>query len=81
MTESSDARMEQAVPGGLGLIQAYVAPQVIITQGKGWEDAFFWNGVKAHKERAAVPHIALPSASIDIMWISFVDSTALKGNS
>jgi hypothetical protein len=73
--------MERAVPGGLGLIQAYVAPEVIITQGKGWEDAFFWTGVEAHKKRAAVPHIALPLASIDIMWLSFIDSTALKGKS
>lgn len=81
MAESSDARMERAVPGGLGLIQAYVAPEVIITQGKSWEDAYFWNGVEIHKQKAALPHIALPSASRDIMWMSFIDSTALKGDS
>ncbi|KAJ5148021.1 hypothetical protein N7526_001373 [Penicillium atrosanguineum] len=78
LAESSDARMERAVPGGLGLIQAYVAPEVIITQSKSWEDSFFWNGVNAHKQKAAITHIALPSASRDIMWMSFIDSTALK---
>ncbi|KAJ6134006.1 hypothetical protein N7523_000328 [Penicillium sp. IBT 18751x] len=75
---SSDSRMERAVTGGLGWIQAYVAPEVIITQRRSWEDSFFWNGVQVHKQKASIPHIALPSASRDIMWMSFLDSTALK---
>ncbi|OQD76651.1 hypothetical protein PENDEC_c004G03774 [Penicillium decumbens] len=78
LTESSDARMERSVPGGLGLIQAYVAPEVIITQDKNLEDSFFWNGLEAHKRKSGIPHIALPSPSRDLMWMSFVDSTALK---
>lgn len=80
LTESSDARMERSASGGLGLIQAYVAPEVIITQQNGWEDSFFLNGLEIHKRKAGIPHIALPSASRDLIWISFIDSTALKGN-
>jgi hypothetical protein len=75
---SIDARMERSVKGALQLVQAYISPDVIITQGKDWEDSFFWNGVEAHVRGSSTPHIALPAASKDIMWIASLDSVALR---
>ncbi|KAJ5746100.1 hypothetical protein N7520_011282 [Penicillium odoratum] len=76
--QSTDARLARSVKGGLGFIQSYIAPEVIITQMKDWEDSFFWIGLEHHIQDAAIPHIALPTTSRDIMWIATIDSTALK---
>ncbi|KAJ5690293.1 hypothetical protein N7462_004685 [Penicillium macrosclerotiorum] len=76
--ESSHARMERSVAGGLEILQSYILPEVIITQSQEWENSFFWNGVNAHKWKFGTPHIALPTASINVMWIALVDSTALQ---
>jgi hypothetical protein len=70
--------MERAVKGGLQLVQTFINPEVIITQGENWEDSFFWNGVEAHSRGSDTPHIALPSASRDLMWIASLDSAALR---
>ncbi|KAJ5747405.1 uncharacterized protein N7511_009101 [Penicillium nucicola] len=76
--QSSGIRMEQSVMGGLQLLQAYIRPEVIITQGKSLEDDFFLNGVEAHSRGSGIPHVGLTSAAKDLLWIAFLDSTALR---
>ncbi|KAJ5945851.1 hypothetical protein N7454_002690, partial [Penicillium verhagenii] len=78
--QSTDARLARAVKGGLGFIQTFIAPDVIITQKKDWEDSFFWAGLERHLWEAPtpIPHIALPTTSSDIMWLATIDSTALR---
>ena len=72
--------MERAVVGGLRLIQEFIAPEVIITENQDEEDSFFWNGLSLHKYESGVSQIILPTASVDLMWIAFLRTHALKGN-
>lgn len=65
--------------GGFEVLQAFIGPEVMITQGQDWEEPFFWNGVEAHKKASDIPHIALPTPSINLMWMAHIDSTALQG--
>ncbi|KAJ5312452.1 hypothetical protein PENANT_c027G04164 [Penicillium antarcticum] len=76
--QSSDIRMERSIVGGLQLLQAYIHPEVVITQGKSLEDDFFLKGVEAHGRENGTPHIGLASAAKDLLWIAFLDSTALR---
>ncbi|CAG7940140.1 unnamed protein product [Penicillium salamii] len=75
---STDARMNRSVRDGLQILWAYIRPEVIISQGKSWEDSFFWEGVEAHCRDSRTPHIALPAASKDLMWMAYLDSAALQ---
>lgn len=70
--------MKRSVIGGLQNIQTYISPEVIITQGRGWEDSFFWDGVEVNSRENGVPHVALSAASRDLMWIASLDSEALR---
>lgn len=70
--------MERSVVGGLRLFQAYIRPEVIITQGRSLEDDFFLKGVQTHSRENGTPHIGLTSAAKDLLWIAFLDSTALQ---
>ncbi|KAJ5159970.1 uncharacterized protein N7482_006974 [Penicillium canariense] len=76
--ESTDARMERSVGGGLEVLRMHIAPEVVITQRQDWETPFFWNGVQAHSLASGIPHIALPASSINLMWMVHIDSTALQ---
>lgn len=70
--------MRRSVIGGLQNIQTYISPEVLITQGQGWEDSFFWDGVEAYSRENGIPHVALSTASRDLMWIASLDSEALR---
>ncbi|BDD62787.1 hypothetical protein MAP00_007748 [Monascus purpureus] len=74
---SRDSRMESAVIAGLSRVQFATYPRAVITQGAGLEDSFFWNGVTRWAHDAGVAHVALPTMSRNIMWMSTLDSTAL----
>ncbi|KAJ5177903.1 uncharacterized protein N7500_000602 [Penicillium coprophilum] len=76
--KSTDERMKRSVVGGLQNIQAYISPEAIITQGQAWEDSFFWDGAKLFSREDNIPHIALSTASRDLMWIASLDSQALQ---
>ncbi|CAI7569546.1 unnamed protein product [Penicillium glandicola] len=76
--KSTDERMKRSVIGGLQNIQTYISPEVIITQGQGWEDPFFWGGVKVYSQENDISHVALSAASRDLMWIASLDSEALR---
>ncbi|KAJ5492302.1 hypothetical protein N7453_010399 [Penicillium expansum] len=76
--KSTDGRMKRSVIGGLQNIQIYLSPEVIITQGQGWEDSFFWDGVEVYSQENGIPHLALSTASRDLMWIASLDSEALR---
>ncbi|KAJ5952216.1 uncharacterized protein N7479_010629 [Penicillium vulpinum] len=75
---STNDRMKRSVIGGLQNIQIYISPEVIITQGRDWEDSFFWDGVDVHAQEDSVPHVVLSAASRDLMWIASLDSEALR---
>ena len=70
--------MKRSVIEGLQHIQTYISPEVIITQGRGWEDPFFWAGVEVYSRENGLPHVALSAASRDLMWIASLDSEALR---
>ncbi|KAJ5893554.1 hypothetical protein N7495_005245 [Penicillium taxi] len=76
--QSTNSRIERSVASALGFLHTYIAPEVIITQQPSWEDNFFWSGLAAHKRYTGTQHIALPTASRDLMWIASIDSTALQ---
>jgi hypothetical protein len=71
--------MARAVVGGLHFIQDFIAPEVIITQRPSWEDLFFLNGLEVQKAESGTPHIMLPTASRDLMWVASLRSHALQG--
>ena len=76
--KSTDDRMKRSVIGGLQNIQTYINPEVIITQGRSWEDSFFWDGVEVFSQEHDIPHVGLSAASRDLMWIASLDSQALR---
>lgn len=71
--------MERAVLIGLIRLQDLVHPHVVITQGELWEDAFLWKGVTEWVQGTGVSHLALPTAARNVLWISSLDSSSLKG--
>ncbi|GKZ18102.1 hypothetical protein AbraIFM66951_004670 [Aspergillus brasiliensis] len=75
---STDARMQRAVVAGLTYVRSYLLPQVILTQGESMEERFFWRGVQNWADESGVPHVSLPSAARDLMWMSTLDSGALQ---
>ena len=76
---STDSRMERAISTGLHMIRVVLRPYAIITQGESWEDPFFWNAARRRLQDARIPHVALPSASRNIMWLSTLNATAISG--
>ncbi|KAK1146063.1 hypothetical protein N8T08_003711 [Aspergillus melleus] len=75
---STDSRMQGAVTRALGYLQFYLQPQVMITQGVTLEDSFFSKGMELATQRHGLPHIALPGYSRELMWISLLNSSALR---
>lgn len=65
---------------GLTYVRSYLLPQVILTQGEQMEELFFWRGVQGWADESGVPHVSLPSAARDLMWMSTLDTGALQGN-
>lgn len=72
--------MERAVTAGLDYVHVYTRAQVLITQGESWEDRFFTEGVQRKISKSELTQIALPTAARNIMWMSMLDSDALKGD-
>lgn len=75
---STDGRMERAVAVGLKYVYAYIRPQVIITHGESLEQAFFLTGSRSMSREFGFPHITLPSVARNLMWISTLDTHALR---
>ncbi|KAL2853217.1 armadillo-type protein [Aspergillus pseudoustus] len=74
---STDGRMEGAIAAVLPYIQTYLRPQVIITQGDSWEDSFLLRGLQRARV-LGLPHIKLPRAAKDLMWLAALDGNALR---
>lgn len=72
--------MERAVVAGFSYVESYIHPDVIITQGESLEDAFFLKGTQRKTRDSDVPYIVLPSLSTNLLWLSTLDSTALRGS-
>ncbi|KAL5362378.1 hypothetical protein BJX96DRAFT_166620 [Aspergillus floccosus] len=75
---STDGRMERAVAVGLKYVYAYIRPQVIITHGESLEQPFFLRGSRSMSREFGIPHITLPSVARNLMWISTLDTHALR---
>ncbi|KAI9045218.1 26S proteasome regulatory complex [Aspergillus affinis] len=75
---STDSRMQRAALLALGYLQFYIHPQVMITQGATLEDPFFSEGVELASQRHGLSLIVLPAYSRDLMWISFLNGSALR---
>ncbi|KAI9376354.1 hypothetical protein BJX61DRAFT_392098 [Aspergillus egyptiacus] len=74
---STDARMERAIVTVLPYVQTYLRPRVIITQAESVEDQFFSKSIQTTRD-LGIPHIALPRAARDLMWMATLDSNALQ---
>ena len=75
---SSDYRMEVSVAAGLGHINNFIEPLVIITDGSGKEDAFFTNSIRRKTHDLDKVLIELPSDAIEkMMWITRLDGGSL----
>ncbi|KAF9888712.1 hypothetical protein FE257_008470 [Aspergillus nanangensis] len=75
---STELRMERAVALGAKFANAYLRPQVVITQGELLEEPFFLRGARRTMQEFGVSHIALPSAARNLMWMSALESNALQ---
>lgn len=72
--------MEVSVSAGMGHIQTFIHPQVIITDHKSREDAFFTKAVQAKALGIGKSVIELPLAAAEnLMWITRLDSGSLAG--
>ena len=75
---STDYRMEVSAAAGLGHINNFIEPQVIITDGSGREDAFLTNSIRRKITELDKVLIELPSNAIEnMMWITRLDSGSL----
>lgn len=72
--------MEVSVSAGMGHIQTFVHPQVIITDHESREDAFFTKAVRTKAVGIGKSVIELPLAAAEnLMWITRLDSGSLAG--
>ncbi|KAL8696306.1 MAG: hypothetical protein Q9224_002864, partial [Gallowayella concinna] len=75
---SSDFRMEVSVAAALGHIQAFMHPQVVITDDQSREDAFFTKAIRTKANELGKSVVELPpDASETMMWIARLDSGSL----
>lgn len=67
--QSTDDRMARSVKGGLGFIQTYISPEVIITGRMDWEDSFFWADLSVICGKLALPTLLFqPPRGISCGW-------------
>lgn len=72
--------MEVSVSAGMGHIQTFIHPQVIITDHESREDAFFTKAVRAKALGIGKSVIELPLAAAEnLVWITRLDSGSLAG--
>ena len=72
--------MEVSVTASLGHIQMFVHPQVIITDHRSREDAFFIKAIRAKAVIIDKSVIELPPDALEnLMWITRLDSSSLAG--
>ncbi|KAL8947550.1 MAG: hypothetical protein Q9222_006185 [Ikaeria aurantiellina] len=77
---SSDFRMEVSVFAGLGHINDFMHPQVLLMDDPSREDGFFSKAIRAKALELSRPVIELPTdASENLMWITRLDSSSLMG--
>ncbi|KAL9585855.1 MAG: hypothetical protein Q9203_004083 [Teloschistes exilis] len=78
---SSDYRMEVTVAAGLGHIQTFMHPQVVIVDDPSREDAFFTKAMRSKTLELGRSLIELTTdAAENLMWITRLDSASLAGS-
>lgn len=63
----------------MSYINLYVRPQVVITHSEPREEAFFAKTIKQRAEDFDLTYIPLSRPATDMMWLSKLDSSSLKG--
>ena len=77
---SSAPRMEMSVAAGIGHIQTFIRPQVVLTNDPSREDAFFIKSLRSKVSEIGKSVIELPpNAAMNLMWIARLDSSSLAG--
>ncbi|KAL9585079.1 MAG: hypothetical protein Q9212_001743 [Teloschistes hypoglaucus] len=78
---SSDYRMEVTVAAGLGHIQTFMHPQVVIVDDPSREDGFFTKAMRSKTLELGRSLIELTiDATENSMWITRLDSASLAGS-
>ncbi|KAL8633907.1 hypothetical protein Q9189_000418 [Teloschistes chrysophthalmus] len=78
---SSDYRMEVTVAAGLGHIQTFMHPQVVIVDDPNREDGFFTKAMRSKTLELGRSLIELTiDATENLMWITRLDSASLAGS-
>lgn len=73
--------MEVTVAAGLGHIQTFMHPQVVIVDDPSREDAFFAKAMRSKTLELGRSLIELTTdAAENLMWITRLDSDSLAGN-
>ncbi|KAI9821788.1 MAG: hypothetical protein M1827_002369 [Pycnora praestabilis] len=76
---SSDFRMEVSVSAGLNHVDAFMHPQVVITDDSGEEEAYFTKAMRETTGNLHKPIIELPrDAAENLMWLTRLDSGSLS---
>ncbi|KAL4919755.1 armadillo-type protein [Aspergillus aurantiobrunneus] len=73
---STDSRLERAIATVLTHIQAYLKPQALVTQRENMEENFS-RGMRKTQD-LQIPHIVLPHAAKELMWMAALDSDSLR---
>ena len=72
--------MERSVTAGMGYIQTFIHPQVILTDDSSREDAFFTKAIRRKAFEIGTSVIELPKdAATNLLWITRLDSGSLAG--
>lgn len=72
--------MEISVGAGMGHIQTFIRPQVILSDDPSREDAFFTKALRSKALEIGKSVIELPTnAATNLMWITRLDSDSLAG--
>ena len=76
---STDARMESSGRVSLGHLQAFVRPQIVITDSHEGEDRYFTNSIVEKTNEFRLPLLEVPSATADSLnWLSKLDTSSLE---
>jgi hypothetical protein len=73
--------MESSVAACMGDFQAFMHPQVVITDDPDEEEAFFVKGMRLASHHLKKTLIQLPPDAVQsLMWITRLDVGSLKGS-
>jgi hypothetical protein len=78
-SSSTQERMEYAVMASVDYVYTLLKPQVVIAHDNGLDEDFFWNSITGRTAIRRLPLIGLSARARDVMWMSNLDSSSLRG--